>query len=74
MAQPFDATHVAVSGEPVRIADGLAVAANGALADFAVSNTGVLVYRTGTARALSRLTWYDRTGKALGPEIGRAHV
>ena len=67
MAQPFDAKHFSVSGEPVRVADGLAVNQAISLADFAVSNTGVLAYRTGTAGAQSRLTWYDRAGKPLGP-------
>jgi eukaryotic-like serine/threonine-protein kinase len=69
MAQPFDARRLSVRGEPVRLADGLAVIQSSGLADFAVSPT-VLVYRAGTAGASgspTRLTWYDRTGKLLGP-------
>jgi serine/threonine protein kinase/Tol biopolymer transport system component len=66
MAQRFDPDRLRLSGEPVRVADGLLV--NPLLfADFAVSNTGVLLYRTAGGRALSQLVWYDRAGKSLGP-------
>jgi Tol biopolymer transport system component len=66
MSQPFDSKRLSLSAEPVRIADGLAFSQQLGLADFAVSNTGVLLYRTGAVGAQSRLTWYDRAGKSLG--------
>jgi Tol biopolymer transport system component len=65
LAQPFDANRLSLSGEPVRIADGLSVTSL-VVADFAVSNTGMLLYRTAGVRAQSQLVWYDRTGKSLG--------
>jgi serine/threonine protein kinase len=66
MAQAFDASRLSLRGDPVRVAEGLALVQPAALADFAVS-ASVLVYRTGTAGAQSQLIWYDRTGKPLGP-------
>ncbi len=36
-------------------------------AAFSVSNSGVLAYRTGAPSTRTQLTWFDRTGKALGP-------
>ena len=54
MSQPFDAKRLSLSAEPVRIADGLAFSQQFGLADFAVSNSGVLLYRTGAVGAQSR--------------------
>jgi serine/threonine protein kinase/Tol biopolymer transport system component len=65
MAQRFDPGRLRLSGEPVRIEDGLFV--NSLLfADFAVSNTGVLLYRRAEGHALTQLAWYDRAGKSVG--------
>jgi Tol biopolymer transport system component len=66
-AHAFDTKHFQLAGEPVRVADGVALSANGIRAAFSVSDTGVLVFRTG--RALERvveLAWMSRTGKAMG--------
>lgn len=63
-AQPFDANRLELTGEPVRIAD--RVAYTPMQAAFAVSQNGVLVYRTGGAVASSQFLWFDRTGKPLG--------
>ena len=49
-AQPFDANRAALSGEPVRIADGVAYSPITSLAAFSVSRDGVLAYRTGAGR------------------------
>ncbi len=86
-AQAFDADSLTLSGEPVRVASGVplrVVAPNGSpgitnSANFAVSQTGVLAYRTG-ARAggpavvgteeTRSLFWFTRTGDrsaSLGP-------
>ena len=64
IAQPFDANRLELTGEPVSIADH--VANNSAQAAFAVSQDGVLVYRTGGAAASSQFVWFDRAGKPLG--------
>jgi Tol biopolymer transport system component len=66
MAQPFDAKRLTVSGEPIRVADGVAFNPASGRAAFAVSNTGTLLFRTGDAGAPSQLTWYDRVGRSLG--------
>jgi Tol biopolymer transport system component len=66
MAQPFDAKRLAVSGEPIRVADGVAFNPGNGRAAFAVSNTGTLLFRTGEAGAPSQLTWYNRLGRSLG--------
>jgi serine/threonine protein kinase/Tol biopolymer transport system component len=67
LAQPFDANRLSLSGEPVRVADNVSDLAAANLSDFSVSNTGILVYRSGAAGALGQLVWYDRAGKPLGP-------
>jgi serine/threonine protein kinase/Tol biopolymer transport system component len=68
-AQPFDADHLRVSGEPVSIAESVMTEQLFG-ADFGVSANGVLAYRTGTIHAPTQLRWVDRTGKpleAVGP-------
>jgi len=65
-AQPFDAGKLRLTGEPVRIADGIAYNRNGRAA-FAASQSGALIYRTGEGgSASSQFVWFDRTGKELG--------
>ncbi len=66
MAQPFDDKKFTVSGDPIRLADGLASIPQVGRAAFSTSNTGVLLYRTGEAFVETQLTWYDRNGKPLG--------
>jgi Tol biopolymer transport system component len=68
MAQSFDVDRFAVAGEPVRIADGIAVGQDGLAAGFSVSPAGVLAYAPGgpTGTTLHRLTWYARDGRSLG--------
>jgi len=69
MAQPFDARRLAVTGEPFPIAERIGTGGNG-LAHFSVSDNDELVYSAGGA-ARYRLTWLDRSGKALG-EVGES--
>ena len=65
-AQTLDLRAMRLTGEAVRIADGLGVnPANGA-AGFAVSSTGVLVYRDVGSPKLGQLQWYARNGKVIG--------
>jgi Tol biopolymer transport system component len=73
IAQRFDPDRLLVSGEPIRVADGLTVGPSALIGAFSVSNTGVLSYVTGGSGTLagpqvplSRLTWYDRGGRAVG--------
>ena len=56
----FDASAGTVSGEPVSIAQGIA----GGAGAVAVSSTGVLAYRAGTAQR-RQLVWADRSGGVL---------
>ena len=66
-AHAFDAKHFQLAGEPVRVADGVALHANGVRAAFSVSDTGVLVFRTGrVSESVVELAWMSRTGKAMG--------
>jgi Tol biopolymer transport system component len=65
MAQAFDAGRLALHGEPIRVADSLAFNPATGRAAVAVSDTGTLVYRHGTAFERSQLNWYDRSGKPL---------
>ena len=61
IGQPFDPARLALTGEPVTIADDrvLEQSAFSHRADFSVSATGNLVYRSGQSPA-TRLVWHDR--------------
>ncbi len=65
MAQPFDPDRLALSGEPVRVAEDIQINTSTGTGAFSVSQTGVLVFQSGPAVG-TRLTWLDRTGKRLG--------
>lgn len=64
MAAPFDAEAVEITGEPVALLED--VRRQGQLAaDYAVSDTGTLVYVPGADRASMnrQLVWVDRNGR-----------
>ena len=67
MAQPFDLKRLALSGEPVPIAENLRISIGNRplFGVFSVSPTGVLAYLTGSGRVSSRLVWLDRAGWQL---------
>lgn len=66
MAQPFDPERLELMGDAVPVADQVRVAgATGTTGAFSVSETGALVYQTGSAN-VSQLVWFDRTGKQIG--------
>jgi eukaryotic-like serine/threonine-protein kinase len=65
-AQPFDADKFRVTGEPIPVADQLAVMRYAPGSVYSVSQNGVLVYR-GVGSADVQLAWYNRDGKRLGP-------
>src|SRR4030095_12839952 len=64
LARRFDAGRLELGGEPEPLAP--SVATSTALdASFAVSSTGTLAYAARTSPK-SQLTWFDRSGQALG--------
>jgi serine/threonine protein kinase len=66
VAHPFDAESLRLTGEPVTIADDLWYEPSfSALANFSVSDSGRLVYRSG-GMAKTELMWFNRRGAALG--------
>ena len=66
VAQPFDAGRLETTGEAVPVAEDIRVNTANGRAAFAVSESGVLVYRTGTAGNPVQLTWFDRAGREIG--------
>ena len=68
-AQNLDLKNFELRDKAVRIADSIFfVGGNAGFAAFSVSETGVLVYRTGKSQEESertQLTWFDRTGNVL---------
>lgn len=63
MAQPFDAKRLELTGHAVQLADTVSNTLYDPL--FSASNTGVLGFALSGGNN-RKLTWYDRTGKALG--------
>jgi Tol biopolymer transport system component len=63
MAQPFDPDRMSLGGEPVPLAEHIAI--NGATvhAMFSASESGALVYQTGDASSGWNLLWRERDGK-----------
>jgi Tol biopolymer transport system component len=68
MAHPFDADRRELSGEAAPLVEQIQVGGStGRMASFSVSQTGALLYQTGSGTDVrSQLTWYDRAGKKLG--------
>jgi Tol biopolymer transport system component len=66
LAQPFDATRLAIGGEPVALAEGLVRQPGNGRSAFAASRNGVLAYRPAADVSSTLLTWFDRGGKNLG--------
>ncbi len=74
MAQDFDADTLELTGEPFPVAEEVDHLAGVRFALFSVSETGVLVYRSGSSDA-AQLIWFDREGKHLetvGPTVGQS--
>jgi serine/threonine protein kinase/Tol biopolymer transport system component len=66
MAQPFDPRKMEFSGEPVPVAEHIAINGATVRAMFAPSETGELVYQTGEASSGWNLVWWGRDGKQVG--------
>jgi serine/threonine protein kinase/Tol biopolymer transport system component len=66
MAQPFNLQQLALSGEPVPIAENVRSVGAQRRGIFSASQHGLLVYQAGVSGGSHALTWIDRTGKKLG--------
>jgi len=65
MAQPFNPSRLELSGEPVPIAEHVAVSGATVRAVFSASNTGTLIYQSGDTSGGWNLVWWDRDGKQI---------
>jgi serine/threonine protein kinase len=66
MAQAFDAQKLELSGEAMRVADGVGFDPTSAFARFSISDNGVLVYYTSGEFGQVQLAWVGRDGKQIG--------
>jgi hypothetical protein len=74
MAHPFDPVSLAVTGEPVRVAEKVGAGLTSSI-DFAFStaSNGTLAYWEGRTTPLSELVWVDRSGRRVGTLGQPAH-
>jgi eukaryotic-like serine/threonine-protein kinase len=72
LAQPFNATRLSVTGDPIRVAEEVSGDAFGA--PVSASAAGPIVYRTGSLAGQRQFVWVDRAGKELQKvgELGNA--
>ncbi|HYX21184.1 MAG TPA: hypothetical protein VFA98_10110, partial [Thermoanaerobaculia bacterium] len=66
MAQPFDASSTKTTGEAVPIAERVRFTAPRWSGNFSASETGRLVFHSGSIGRKAQLTWFDLDGKELG--------
>ena len=66
MAQPFDVERLALTGDPVRVVDGVQSLPRVRWFGFSASHQGELAYVGGGEGAASQLRWLDRSGADLG--------
>jgi serine/threonine protein kinase/Tol biopolymer transport system component len=66
VAQPFDRRRYVLSGEPHPLSDDVLYFPGVDRAVFSVSGGEVLITQTGRGASVSQLTWFDRSGKAVG--------
>ncbi len=64
MAQPFDLSNLALSGEPVPVLEGVGFNIPNGRSQFTVSENGTVVFKIGSL-AERQLTWFDRQGKEI---------
>jgi dipeptidyl aminopeptidase/acylaminoacyl peptidase len=65
MAQRFDQRALALTGQPVAMAEDIVVNPVIGTGAFTASQTGVIAYQT-SYRGGTQLTWFDRTGRNMG--------
>jgi len=63
IAQAFDPQSLTMSGDPVRIAEGITVDAAMNRAAVSVSSNGTIIYRTGSGGGQRQFVWFDRRGQ-----------
>jgi eukaryotic-like serine/threonine-protein kinase len=66
VAQPFDNQLMQVTGAPVQIAQNVSMMPATNYANFAASQTGTLIYSSGTVEVGRQFYWFDRRGKQVG--------
>ena len=66
MALPFDAGKLQTTGDAVPIAEQVDYVSGRNQNQFSASQNGVLAYTSGGGGGTPRLTWFDRSGKAVG--------
>lgn len=66
MIQRFLMSRLALSGQPLPIARGVAYNSRTATAEFTFSRRGMLVYQPAAPPPLARLTWLSLDGKEVG--------
>ena len=73
MAQPFNPSRLELIGEPVPMAEHVAVNGASVRAMFSASNTGTLIYQAGDPSGGWNLVWRGRDGKQISavPQSGR---
>lgn len=64
MAQPFDASKLQFTGDPVPVLENVAMVTSTGRSQFSVSENGTLVYKTGGG-TVNQLRWFDRQGKEI---------
>jgi Tol biopolymer transport system component len=67
MAQPFDGRRLALTGEPVPLADSVFVHTSPPVALFSASRDALIAYQAGSDEAAGsqQLVWMDETGRQL---------
>jgi Tol biopolymer transport system component len=65
MAQPFNPSRLELSGEPVPVAEHVAISGATVRAMFSASNTGTLIYQSGDTSGGWNLVWWGRDGKQI---------
>ena len=73
MAQSFNPSRLELGGEPVPIAEHVAINGASVRAMFSASNTGTLIYQTGEMSGGWNMVWWGRDGKQIStiPQSGR---
>jgi serine/threonine-protein kinase len=69
MAAPFDLTRLEVTGPSVALLEGVQVKGTSS-SNFALSESGSLLYKTGTSGDLSEFVWVTRSGEVIRLEAG----
>jgi eukaryotic-like serine/threonine-protein kinase len=70
-AQRFDTARLAMEGDPVTLATGVAFNAQFGLAAISASREGTIAYRTGAVVPDRQFAWFDRSGTRLRT-VGKA--